>query len=476
MSTLFNNAMTYTENGALTYSTSGDAVLNLFSMGGSLRNRDESEVVDLVNKAFSENPIQTIETLLYLRDIRGGQGERRVFYISINAIRKNFNMEELIKAIVEVGSWKDVFTMFQVGEYVPYIKPIILKHIEEDKYDLLEKWLPSVGGSKNKDAETIAKYVGMTPKQYRKYLSKARKSLDVVETHMCDNTWEDINYEHVPSRAGLIHGPAFMRHDGDRRREYLYATMNKERTVNMNTGTLYPYEITGKYINGFSEEQDLLLEATWKNLPNYCDGKNALVVADTSGSMWGMPMNVATSLAIYFAEHNKGIFHNEYITFSSRPKFITFKDSDSLLDKVRTMRDNSIVENTNLQGVFDLVLSTATRNNIPQEEMPEVIYVISDMEFDCATFSYDIPKTNFEVVKEKYEEAGYKMPTLVFWNVDSRQNNLPVSKNEKGVVLVSGSSASTFQMVISNDMNPYNFMIETITKERYKTLAEKIFN
>lgn len=478
MSELFDKASMYgfTENGAFTHTGTGSKVLDLFSMGGGLRDSDEDRIINIVKNAYKENPLQTVETLLYLRDIRGGQGEKRVFHIGMNAIRDNLkNIRPLIRAIVEVGSWKDVFTMFSPEEYLPTVKAYYNEHVKQNKFDLMEKWLPSIGGSKNRIAEKIAKYLELTPKQYRKYLSKARAQLNIVETKMCSDKWSDIEYDSIPSRAGFLYGEAFKRHDNERYVEHLTNCMNNTATVN--AGTLYPYEITGKV--SASLEEDLQLEAFWKNLPDYTDGSNSLVVADTSGSMCGRPFNVASSLAIYFAEHNKGIFHNEYVTFSSEARFIRFNEEDSLTKKVHQMLDEYICENTNLQSVFDLILRTGKEHNIPESEMPKNIYVISDMEFDIATragYGYHSTPyvTNFEEIERKYSESGYRMPKLIFWNVNSHQNNVPVTMNEDGVALVSGCSPSTFKMVITDDLNPYQFMLKTIESERYSTLAKDI--
>lgn len=478
MSKLVTSAATYgtTENGALTYVTSNSKLLDLFSIGGALRTRTENEIINLVNESYKEDPKRTIATLLYLRDIRGGQGEKRTFRVAINSLKNNLNISELIKAIVEVGSWKDVFEIFTLEEYGPSVKEIFKK--EESNSNLLFKWCPSIGGSSNRKAEELANYLGMSPRQYRKRLSSERAKLKLVETNMCKNNWSEINYEQVPSKAGLLYKEAFNRHDSERYSKFIADANKADGTVKINTGTLAPYELTEKYMK-YNSKFDPTIEAMWKNLKNYCDDSNSIVVADTSGSMIGRPMAIASSLAIYFAERNKGIFHNEFITFSTSPKFIQFKDGMSLKDRVKQMIDLSIIDNTDIQAVFKLILKTAVDNHIKEEEMPKNIIICSDMEFDEAQNTYrwqdsDTPKTNFEAIKEKYSESGYRMPNIVFWNVDSRQNNVPVKQDESGVILVSGSSASTFEMIISGDIDPYKFMLTVIDRPRYKELAEKI--
>lgn len=480
-----------TENGALTFASSGSRVLDLFGQGGAYRTRSEVEVTKAVSDAFMESPLQTVETLLYLRDIRGGQGEKRVFQIGISALKDIVNnlgtRDILFDAIIEVGSWKDIFKIFTFDEWKDYVNRRI-KFSESDKPDLMYKWLPSIGGSQNKIAEKLATYLGMTPKQYRKMLTAERAKIKLVETQMCANEWNKVDYEHLPSRAGFLYRNAFGKHDRERYTAYIAAANRKDGSVKMNTGTLYPYEIVERYksaayFNSWGTQPpkiDPQLEAFWKNLPDYgTDGKNALVVADTSGSMYGRPMDISTSLAIYFSEHNKGIFRNKYITFAGNPQFYSFKEGEPLGNKLDFMYKHEICDNTNIQKVFDLVLKAAITNHIPEEEMPEALYIISDMEFDEAQGynswrSSQIPKTNFEEIKRKYVEAGYKMPKLIFWNVDARQNNSPVTMNEVGVALVSGSSPSTFEMAVSGDLNPMKFMLQTIEKARYADFAKAI--
>ncbi len=475
-----------TENGALTYVTSASKVLDLFAQGGALRSRSESEINQMVQKAYSEDPKLTIATLLYLRDIRGGQGEKRTFRTAIRYLydtyQKDFTfIESIFDAIVEVGSWKDIIDIFSVDEYYKYVE----SHWN-DNSNLMFKWLPSIGGSSNNEAEYLAKKLGLTPRQYRKHLSRKRAELKLVETSMCKNEWSSINYEAVPSKAGLIYRNAFKKHDEERYRGFIDAARRADGSVKINTGTLAPYQLTEKYQHDcrydyYTVEEDPTIEAMWKNLPNYCDDSNSIVVADTSGSMIGMPMAISTALAIYFAERNKGLFHNEFITFSRKPRFYQFREGMSLLERVREMVKLNIVENTNIQATFDLLLKAAIDNHLPEEEMPKNIFIISDMEFDEAQkgsiYSWGnapIPKTNFEVIEEKYKNAGYKRPTLIFWNVNSMNNNVPVKQDENGTILVSGSSASTFNMAISENINPYDYMLSVINKPRYKDLVEKI--
>ena len=474
----------YTQNGALTYSTTLNKCLDLFSMGGAMRNVSEATITDLVKAAYEEDNVTCLCVLFYLRDIREGMGEKRIFKVALRYLIDNYltsqeNKNILISACIEFGYWKEVFDIFTFDEYKDYVKNVYNQHVKEDKYDMMEKYLPSISSKKNALAEKIASYLGLTPKQYRKYLSKARTSLNIVERNLCARTYSNINYSQVPSRAGLIYRNAFIRNDNDRYREFLSKV--KKGEVKVNTRTLYPYEIVKKYvdINSYIDlkttDYNELLEVLWKNLKDYTDNKNNIVVVDVSGSMESpnyLPISISTSLGIYFAERNKGIFHNNMITFSDNPNFISFEDKDNLRTRIMKTFKAPWGMSTNLQAVFDLILNSCVREKVPQEEMPATIYVISDMEFNEACSRNN--KTNFEEIDRKFREAGYKRPNLVFWNVNSYGKNVPVRQDENGVALVSGASPSIFQMIISGDINPLKMMKETVLKERYTKYVDSL--
>lgn len=466
MSTLYNATqnMGFTENGALTYTTTGSAVLDLFSMGGALRSADEDRILMLVDRAYLEDPMKTIAVLLYLRDCREGQGEKRLFKTSIKHLIEKHNLDKksLYETISKYGCYKDVFDIFTPEEIAPILAPIIEEHKEWTKGTLLEKWMPSIKGARREYACKLAKLLGMSEKEYRKYLSSKRKTLDLVESKMCRNDWDKITYSSVPSRANLLYSDAFHRHDKERYSEFLHKVEKGEEKIN--TSVLYPYEV-------FNNMEAPNAEALWNNLTDYTSGENALVVCDTSGSMTfalvkPFPISVSVSLALYFAERNKGIFHNEFITFSETPTFQKIT-GDTLKEKFRNIQKTNWGMSTDLQKVFDLVLKSAISNNVPESEMPTTLYIISDMEFN-----YCVKGTNLDGIVKKYNEAGYKLPRIVFWNVNSKQNNVCASKDTQGVMLVSGCSPTVFAIATNPKMTPEGFM--NVTIEKYLEEAKKI--
>ena len=214
------------------------------------------------------------------------------------------------------------------------------------------------------------------------------------------------------------------------------------------------------------------MDATWNALDNYVGAENSLVVVDGSGSMyWGadpLPAAVAQSLGIYFAERNTGAFHNHFITFSSNPRLVEIKGRD-IVEKVAYCMGYNECSNTDLAKTFDLILRTAVKNRLKQSDMPERLYIISDMEFDACAGNAGM--TNFESAKKKFAKYGYKLPQVVFWNVASRSRQQPVKKNEQGVALVSGCSPQIFGMLQEGNLDPYHYMMQVLGSERYERIG-----
>ena len=483
-----------TENGALGYESSKSALVDLNYQVSSLRNATEDEIIRLFDKAFYENKEYCVKWLFYARDIREGLGERRLFRIcyrrlvelDVDIFYINLNI------ISEYGRWDDLISLIGISEVTD--KRIItilnsqlikdLSNLKEGKpISLLGKWMPSENASSRQTKELarkICKLMELTPRKYRLMLSKLRKYLDVVEVKMCSNQWENIDYGGVPSLANLKYKNAFLRHDEDRRREYLESV--SKGTSNFNMKVANPVDVVSKYTNrsfrNFND-YDETLELAWKNLKDV-NVSDTMVVADGSGSMT-IPvsgritaLDVAMALAIYTSEHNTGVYKDKYITFSYRPQFVDMSNDNNLREKLIHSRQHHECSNTNIEAVFDLILNIAIKNDISNEDMIKNILIISDMEFDEAQNSHwfrdesnPLTTTLFDEIKERFNRVGYNLPKLIFWNVNSRTNTIPLMDNELGVTLVSGFSQNVLKMVMSNKYNPYEVLIETITNKRY---------
>ena len=488
---------TLTENGAVTYETSNSNCVDLFAMIGALRNQSETRIIDLFEKAYIENKDIATKILFYTRDIRGGIGERKVFRTIVKWLANNYP-ETILKNIeyfTEFGRYDDLLSLFDTkceNEMLLYISKQLAKDVvtlldeNDHSTSLLGKWLPSINASNSNTiscAKKIARALKMNDKEYRQILTKLRKKIDIIENYLRIKDYS-FDYSKQPSKAMLKYKNAFIRNDKERYEKFL--ELVKEGKKTLHTGTLYPYDIIDPIIkkaynswysyyegnnNNISNEEIDVWDTTWNQLEDFTDGKNNLVVVDGSGSMYGSgtptPISVAISLAIYFAERNKGTFKNHFITFSTNPKLVEIK-GDNIYKKVRYCMKYNEVANTNIQKVFELILNTAVNNNVPQEELPETVYIISDMEWDADEQIYD--KSSHEIIKQKFLNYQYILPKIVYWNVQSRRNNIPVIKNENNVVLISGFSPRFFSTIINDNINPYKFMMNILNNKRYQNI------
>ena len=477
-------SVTRTLNGARTYSTSSDACLDLFAVAGGMRGKSEKELFRLFDRAYIENPELAVKLLFYIRDIRGGLGEREVFRTLVRHLAKTRpgSARKNVSLIAEYGRYDDLLCLMRTPAQKEVVR-VISSQLEEDlkalearrrgdseaHISLLAKWLPSVNTS-NKEAcrmgKRIAKALGMTDEQYRKTLVKLRAKIKIIENNLREKDYT-FDYAAQPAWALLKYRFAFRNHDRERYAAFLSSVERGE--VTMHTGTLYPYDIVRKALNFRGTAFDRkALDVTWNAQEDCAPEGNALCVIDGSGSMYScgnpVPATVALSLEIYFAERNRGEFHNRFITFSRTPQLVTI-DGKDIVDKVRYCRLFNEVSTTNIRKVFDLILDTAVKYRIPQSEMPETLYIISDMEFDrCAE---DSSLTNFEYAKQQFEAHGYNLPKVVFWNVQSRNMQQPVRMNEQGVALVSGCTPRIFEMVTGGNYNPATVMLRILCSERY---------
>ena len=471
---------TYTENGAVAHRTSGKDCLDLFAAIGALRHADDQNICSRFLKAYAENPDLAMKILFYARDVRGGLGERRVFRSILTWLASNEkgSVVRNLPYIAEYGRWDDVLVLLKT----PCRKEALALLEEQFREDLaaleaggdislLGKWLPSVNASNQETvvmAKMIAKSFGLSDRDYRKALTGLRARIRIIENNLREKDYT-FDYSKQPSKAMFKYRKAFLRNDGERYAAFMDKVDRGEAKIH--TGTLMPYELVECAYN-CSEEERRSLDVTWRTLEDFTTDENALVAADGSGSMyWGskpMPAAVAQSLAIYFAEHNKGKFHNHFLTFSMTPQLVEIKGKD-FVEKVRYCRTFDECANTNLEAVFDLILQAAAENHVPRAEMPAKLYIISDMEFDHCVKNSSM--TNFENAKASYAAAGYILPDLVFWNVDSRHEQQPVKENDRGVALVSGNSPRIFSMVMDGELNPYDFMLSVIDTERYASIA-----
>ena len=483
---------TLTENGAITYETTGSECVDLFATIGALRNASEEEIVARFIRAYTENPDISMKLLFFARDVRGGLGERRVFRIIINWLAENEaeSVKKNLEYIAEFGRYDDLLALMGTScekVMLVYLRKQFVKDCEAmekgETVSLLAKWLPYVNAScveTVKEAKKIVKAFDTNMADYRKRLSALRRYIRILENNLREKDYS-FAYEKQPSRALYKYRKAFARNDRERYHAFLEKV--EQGKVKLHADNIAPYELVEPYLTTgwygdksfmrtISAEEKRVLNATWESLPDFGGVENALVVVDTSGSMYCQmnpsPASVALSLGLYFAERNKGLFRNHFIEFSERPQLIEIKGK-TFADRLRYVASFNKIANTNLEAVFDLILKAAVENNVSQEELVAKLIIISDMEFDCCVGNASM--TNFENAKAKYAAYGYKLPEIVFWNAASRNRQQPVKKNDQGVCLVSGVTPRLFSMIAGDNLSPYTFMMEVLSGERYAKIV-----
>lgn len=480
------SSLTTTENGAAALNTTGNSCLDLFGCIGSLRESDVNRVERLFADAYQENPLFATKMAFYARDIREGLGERETFRRIIRYMAE-YHPEALknnIDLIGIFGRYDDLYSLIGTpmeNEMWSAMK----KQFEEDlrnaadgnAVSLLAKWIKTADASSSKTRELgilTAQKLGYPVYSFKRLVRNLRKHIGIVEALMSAGKWDEIEYSTVPSRAMMIYRNAFWNHDADRYREFIDKAVNGE--VEIKSGTLYPYDLVEKifhysFVSGNARE-DKAIEAQWRQLPNYVEpGTNAIVMADTSGSMSGRPMDTAIGLAVYFAERNLGAYHNMWMSFSSSPKIHMLK-GETLAQKINNMDMRDWSGSTDLKKAFDLVLNIAIENHVSIEEMPKSIIVISDMEIDCCS---NRDWLFYDEIKQEFAEHGYEIPNIIFWNVNSRHDIFHADSTRKGVQLCSGQSPTMFKQLVSCiGKTPIEMMEDTINVERYNciTIAE----
>lgn len=468
---------TRTENGAVALNTTGDACLDLFSTIGSLRTATEERIQTLFSEAYQENPLFATKIVFYARDVRGGLGERQTFRTLLRYMA-NHHTESLksnLDLIGVFGRYDDLYSLIGTpleNDMWAAMKKQFLEDLENlnqgNAISLLAKWIKTADAS-SKQTRALgiltAQKLGYSVYEFKRIIRSMRKQIKVVECLMSSNKWNEINYSAVPSRAMMIYRNAFMRHDEERFSSFINRAISGQEVIH--SGALYPYDIVSKIL--YQNEDSNVLEAQWKQLPNYItEGTNAIVMADVSGSMYGRPLATSIGLAIYFAERNIGAYHNLFMTFSGNPTVVTLK-GETLYQKIYNVKNEDWGMNTNLWTAFNKVLDIAIKGEVPQKEMPKSIVVISDMEIDaCGNSDWSF----YDKMSEKFKKYGYQIPNIIFWNVDSRNNVFHADSTRKGVQLCSGQSIATFEQLMGCiNLTPIEFMEKVINSERYDCIT-----
>lgn len=467
---------TRTENGMVTHSTSSSSLVDLFFKMGGVR-KDPTSILPFFSKALQVNPTLTMKMVFYGRDVRGGQGERKLFRMLYQSLMAHGNVELGVRNFVhipEYGRWDDAILIASENKILWDVLLVMLSKYRGETLpsdsSLLAKWLPREGKRNGAVAKRIMSDLGLSPKAYRQWIAQLA-SVPTVENLACANRWEDVNYNHVPSIASKKYRKAFKKHDDERYSAYVSALSKPESGAKVNAGAIFPHDVV-KPMLGYSAPSRTeidLLQAQWKALPNYLpEGSSYIPVCDVSGSMDGDPMLVSISLGLYLSERNVGAFKDAFITFSGNPQLQ--KLSGELYARVQQLHRAEWQMNTNLRAVFELILNQAVKNSVAPEDMPKGVLIISDMQFDQCMHNSD--DTAIRMIRRMYSEAGYEMPAIVFWNVRT-SSGVPVKHNKNGVALVSGFSPSIVKSVLETspeEFSPAGIVMTTLMSPRYERI------
>lgn len=458
-----------TANGMKALKSTSNSLVDLFYNIGASRGKN---VIPAFTAAFVEDKDLALRIVAWARDVRGGAGERQLFRDILVHLEKNDpkSAKALMAKIPELGRWDDLF-VFQTPDLKKVAYTMLGDALRESN-GLAAKWTPRKG----KIAAEIREFFGMSPKFYRKSLVGMT---NVVETQMCANDWDNINYNHVPSAAHSRYKKAFGRH-GTTYAEYINKLAKGEAGVKINANAIFPHDVLkgriSEYGNTTWSKTELdAITAQWNALPNYIGEANVLPLVDVSGSMTCRAgqkgdttcLEVAVSLGLYFADKNKGKFKDCFLTFSSKPELLNLKGD--INQKIDQMVSSNWGMSTNLHGAFSQILDTAIKNSVPQAEMPETLVIFSDMQFNSCVKHDD---SAMEMIVRKYNDAGYELPKVVFWNLNA-SGNAPVKFDKSGTALVSGFSPAIAASVLGADrdaFSPEAIMLKAVMKDRYKVL------
>ena len=453
-----------TQNNMKALKGSGDACVDLFYKIGAMRGQN---VIPAFLAAYEQEPEIALRIALWARDVRGGAGEKKIYRDILKYLETHDpdSAYLLMNKTPEVGRWDDLFVLDGP-----------LKDTAEKLYTgaimtgngLAAKWAPRKGPI----AERLRLAMGVSPKHYRKILVK---NTQVVEQQMCARDWDNINFSHVPSRAAKIYRRAFYRHTTKYAEYVNQLVKGTDPKVKINASAIYPHDVIAPLFGGFGTHERLSkteldsIREQWKALPNYMSEQNVLAMVDVSGSMYVgssnvAPIRVAIALGLYVADKMSGDFQDTFLTFSGAPSLSTL--SGDIVSKVNQMSNANWGMNTNLHAAFEKVLDHAIVNSVPAEDMPSTMLILSDMQFDrCVHFD----DSAMQMIRRKYEDAGYEIPQIVFWNLNAA-DNVPVKMNEHGVALVSGFSPAIMESILQADMeefSPKGIMLKTLMKDRY---------
>lgn len=482
----FGQGRVYGANGAAAYNTSGSELVDFFYLAGSARNVPLSQLIAQFDAAIKEDCQLAMKALFWLRDVRGGAGERQAFrdlYAHVDQKYPSY-VTRTLHLVPEYGRWDDMWNTVRNKTNRQHMRSLIETAlcVQSDDYGLLCKWLPRQGSF----AAEMREHMKLTPRNWRKMLVNGSKT---VEQKMCAKQWDSIDHSHNPSLAAARYTNAFNRHsvNGDDKGCFAqYKEDLKSGKTTINAGAIFPHEIAK---NAIRNVDPIIVEAQWNAMPNFMEEstERILPMIDVSGSMscavGGNPnmncMDVAVGLGAYVALKQPGEFNGMYLTFQSTPIMMRADPSQGIVNMINTIYSSPWGGSTDLQAAFKIVLDHGVQNNVPPDQMPTMIMILSDMQMNEAeNVGYNdnaINQTALEMIQTMYESAGYKMPKLVFWNLNNEYGTTEAGLQSPNVMLVSGFSPAILKAITNNTEmpevpTPYDLVMQVLNSPRYEAI------
>lgn len=477
---------TLTTNGGVSLMTTENCFVDFFMM--FVRGIDTDVINKYLTECWNIDPVKTVALIFHARDRKNGKKEKNISnramiwlkHNKCNTYRKN-----LYTYITKYGSWKDIMYISTKHSRNDFEINTIATQLLNDKdciqrgdhknVSLCAKWASSEGDKYDINFHIAHKIaLSLYPddedimKKYRKeILVPLRKKIDIVETYMSSNRWNEIKYENVPAVATKRLKKVFQKHDPEGYAQYLNDVAKGAKKINI-TGIL-PHELVKFYIEGneYNETIEQQWKAILKNIKDEGILSNMLAIVDVSGSMINnssvKPIEPAIALGILISECNEGLFHNKIISFDSKPEIFDIK-GDNLFEKVKNIRYNlSAGTSTNFEGTFDLLLNMGKMFDVKPEQMPKKVIVLSDMQFDEASDTDTNEYTIHECIINKYKDTIYKPPQFIYWNLSSSHDEtFPVKAVSSNVAMISGFSEQLLKVFMNNNDFNANSIVDEI--------------
>lgn len=486
-------------NGSLVYTAEGQGDPRVALFTSLVRDCEKDFIERHLLESYKLSAADAFVLAFQTRDVRGGKGERELFYKMMKVLEPHLTAG-LLELIPEYGSWHDVFELMHRGICVQPLRKLAYKQLKKDMQDmragksisLCAKWVPREGSKYSDVARIMAHLKPEDKKSTQRYklmamrsnLSCLNKYLKTTEINMCNGTWAAIDPAKVPGRNLKIHRKAFLNETlkslaerfalEDRRacaehfKEHIAKAIRGEVTLK-GANVVFPHEITRKIQEAEGDERSIL-EEQWRAIRQKTEEagglKRTVVLSDVSGSMNGVPMEVSIALGILISEVNAATFRDHVMTFHEKPSWVNLSGCKTLKEKVAKVAQAPWGGSTNFEGAFKLILQRLVESKVPAEEAPQDLLVLTDMGWNHASNG----RFHIQNIKDEWMRFGYTAPRIIIWNLRAQFKEYHAKADQEGVVTLSGWSPSILKVLQEGKLdmsNPWKTLRAVLDDERY---------